>query len=57
MTFTQSTSQIEAGGNRESLYFRNQRVKKEKEKMTSEVKGPEMKNAYIHPGSMCTKFH
>ena len=28
MTFTQSTKQIEAEGIRESLYFRNQRVKK-----------------------------
>jgi hypothetical protein len=28
LTFAQSTSQIEAGGIRESLYFRNQRVKK-----------------------------
>ena len=28
LTFTQSTSHIEAGGIRESLYFRNQRVKK-----------------------------
>jgi hypothetical protein len=28
LTFTQSTSQFEAGGIRESLYFRNQRVKK-----------------------------
>jgi hypothetical protein len=35
LTFTQSTSQIEARGIRESLYFRNQRVKI----MTSEVKG------------------
>ena len=28
LTFTQSTNQIEAEGIRESLYFRNQRVKK-----------------------------
>jgi hypothetical protein len=28
LTFSQSTSQVEAGGIRESLYFRNQRVKK-----------------------------
>ena len=25
--------------------------------MTSEVKGQNMRNAYNHPGSMCTKFH
>ena len=31
--------------------------KKERKKMTLEVKGQEMKNAYIHPGSMCTKFY
>jgi hypothetical protein len=95
LTFTQRTSQFEAGGIRESLYFRNQRVKKndlvgqrsriekcsyssreyvykvslrsdgpkpiiflkKKKKNTSEVKGQEMKNAYIHPESKCTKFH
>jgi hypothetical protein len=32
-------------------------LKKKKKKMTSEVKGQEMKNAFIHPGSMCTKFY
>jgi hypothetical protein len=97
LTFSQSTSQIEAGGFRESLYFRNQRVnkndledqrsrnekclyssrkyvykvslssdgpkqtiflkKKKKKKMTLEVKGHKMRNAYNHPGGMCTKFH
>ena len=46
MTFIQSKSQIEGGGIRESLYFRNQRVKKEKEKMTLEVKVQELKCLY-----------
>ena len=30
---------------------------KKRKKITSEVNGQKIRNAYNHPGSMCTKFH